>query len=267
MKRILFPTDFSEAAANALAYTVELAKVMDAKICLMHVSALSVDEAAKVHPHSIGDKIEKLKVDAMDILKNLATRYDHNLFEPLRVDYGLFVSQEIIDAARKENFDLIVMGTKGSQNPVERLMGSTTTNTMMNAGCPVLAIPEGATFKPIKRIAYATDFRPKDKHAVEKLMTFSRTIGASTSFVHVDPESTEEGIEDYALKGKQPFSDFSIVNNPSITDGLAAFIDKRDIQVLALFVPRRRLWERLFHTSVSKKLALHAHTPLLVFHE
>lgn len=267
MKRILFPTDFSDTAKNALQYAVGLAEALDARIHLMHVSSLSVDEASKIHPNRIGERIDQLKGNAAQKLKDLAAGFNPDLFEGFRVDYGFFAAQEIIDAARKEQFDLIVMGTKGVRNAIERLLGSTTSNTMMNSHCPVMAIPDGAVYHPVKRIAYATDFHPNDHHGVKKLMPFKKALSASILFVHVDPETSAESIETVAVTAKAPFSDFYIVNNPSVSEGLEAFIQQKDIQILALFVPRRRLWERLFHTSISKKLALHSHTPLLVFHE
>jgi hypothetical protein len=48
------------------------------------------------------------------------------------------------------------MGMKGEHQRLDKWMGSVTTNLMMKAPCPVLAIPEKATYEGIKKITLAT---------------------------------------------------------------------------------------------------------------
>jgi hypothetical protein len=62
------------------------------------------------------------------------------------------------------------------------------------------------------------------------------------------------------------FTDFSVINNYSVMEGLDDYMVKRDIDWLALFIPQRRLLERLFHTSFTKRMTFHTTVPLLVFH-
>ncbi|MEN0004043.1 MAG: universal stress protein [Bacteroidota bacterium] len=267
MNKLLFPTDFSEAAHHALAYTVAFAEAIPVKIKLMHVVSLSVDEAAKIHPQKIEAAIEKRKEAAKERLLAIQATYPNASFEAPRVDYGLFYAQEIADAAQSEGADLIAMGTKGITPMQQRLLGSTVTNTMMIAPCPVLAIPRTADFTLIEKIAYGTDFRLEDEHAVNTLVKFSTPLNANIHFVHIDQNADSTSIEDYHLDNKEPFSDFTVVNAQDISEGLTRFITQKNIQVLALFVPRRRLWERLFHSSVSKEMMKYAKIPLLVFHQ
>ncbi|RMD75356.1 MAG: universal stress protein, partial [Bacteroidetes bacterium] len=65
----------------------------------------------------------------------------------------------------------------------------------------------------------------------------------------------------------QTFDGISIVYQDDVISGLDDYVKTHKIDILALFIPARRLWERLFHSSVSQRMVYHSTTPLLIFHE
>ncbi len=269
MKKILFPTDFSETAASAFQYTAQLAETLGWKVDVMNVYHIPLNDAGRVPPDSIDQMLREKKRTIEERLKEFVNGSPKEQAGKLRADYGIFTYQEIVDAARQGEYSLIAMGTKGERNPIEKIMGSVTTHTMMNAPCPVLAIPEGAEFREIKHIAYATDFEPSDEHAVEQLMELAGQLNAAIHFVHIDTKASAGSMEDFVMVENYPFpfTDFAVVGSRSATQGLDAFVKDRHMDVLALFIPNRRLWEKLFHSSFTKQMAFHARVPLLVFHE
>lgn len=269
MKKILFPTDFSKTANKALEYATAFAGQFEATIDLMSIYSIPLADAGSVPPQHIEKMLEEKKQMVLAKLEGLRTAMDHSIQGEIRADYGIFIYQEVVDAARQGAYDLIMMGTKGEHNRIENLLGSVTSHTMMHAHCPVLAIPEGSSFEPIQRIAYATDFHPTDEHAVEQLFEWSGTLGATVHFVHVEKTKKEISASDEGETGEtpMPFSNFTVVRHSDISAGLDTYIKTAAIDLLALFIPRRRLWERLFHTSFTKKMAFHSRTPILVFHE
>lgn len=269
MKKILFPTDFSETAAYAFQYALQLAELLEARIDLMTVYHLPINDAGRVPPDSIERMLQEKKASALAKIKEFSAGAPADRIGRVRADYGLFIAQEITDAARRESYDLIVMGTKGQHNPLEKILGSVTTQTVMNASCPVFAIPQGASFNGIDHIAYATDFRPTDEHAVERLMELAGELGANVHFVHIDTKAKIGVMEDAIELENYPFNftEFTIINKASVTEGLDQYVREKHIDLLALFIPRRRLWERLFHTSFTKKMTFHTKLPLLVFRE
>ncbi len=269
MKKILFPTDFSDTASSAFSYACELAKQLDARITVMAVYHLPLNDAGRVPPDYIQQMLQEKKQEILKKIEAFSESAPAERLDEPRADYGLFVAQEITDAARKEHFDLIVMGTKGQHNPLEKMLGSVTTQTMMQASCPVLAVPWDGSFQPIRHIAYATDFLPTDEQAVDQLMELAGDLDASVHFVHIDiqekirEEEKEFDLDDYPYD----FTEFSVVQHPSAVEGMENYIKKKEINLLALFIPHRRLWERLFHTSFTKKMTFQTKLPLLVFHE
>lgn len=265
-KKILFPTDFSPAAKNAFTYAIELAKELGMTIDLMSIYHLPVADASSVPPDQIDrmlrDKKQQVANNMGEFIKGPYQEY----ISKTRIDYGVFVSAEITEAAQDNDYGLIVMGMQGEHNRMEKMMGSTTSHVMMHAPCPVLAIPENAVFSGIKNIAYATDFYPNDDMAINQLSDLAEALHASVHFVHVTKQEVEAPSDLQLANAKGTFDGFSIVTNDSVQEGLDEFIQEKDIDVLALFIPRRRLWERLFHTSFSKRMTMNTKIPLLTFH-
>lgn len=269
MKKILFPTDFSKTAKNGFEYALKLAEAMDATVDIMNVYNISFSAAEGMPAEFIQDMLHQKKVNTEEKLTAFAEGADANFSGEKIPVYGVFIPEEVISRSKLGKYDLIVMGTKGEHNSVEKLVGSITTRTMMNASCPVLAIPEDAVYKNIEDIVYATNFTPTDTVAVQQLMQFSSNIGAVMKFVHVETEPSIGAVNDTILLENFPFkfTEFTILNNESVMEGLDNYIEKESVDLLALFIPKRRLWERLFHRSFSKKYAFHTKVPLLVFHE
>ena len=166
MRKILFPTDFSPASDNALEFALKLAEKLNATVDLMNVYHLPVADASSVPP----EYIEKMLEDKKKLVEAKLESFVHGCnalhIGELKAVYGIFIYHEIADLARFGEYDLILMGTKGEHNPMDRLLGTVTTHTMLQAPCPVMAIPREASFRKIQHIAYATDFKITDEHAV-----------------------------------------------------------------------------------------------------
>ena len=269
MKKILFPTDFSKAAKNGFQYAVALAADIGATLDVMNVYTVPFTAIEDAPPDYFERLIEEQHRISEEKLEDFVKGIDAD-FKGERISvFGAFIPEEIIGQVKKNAYDLVVMGTKGERNALEKLVGSITTRTTMNAPCPVLAVPTNAQYKPIKKIAYASDFKPTDAVALQQLMTFTGQVGAKISFVHVDTMPDIGEIKDTISLKNYPFefTDFSIINSASVTEGIDGYIEENNVDMLALFIPKRRLWERLFHNSFSKKYTFHTHVPLLVFHQ
>jgi nucleotide-binding universal stress UspA family protein len=52
-----------------------------------------------------------------------------------------------------------------------------------------------------------------------------------------------------------------------VEDSILDFIKLHRINLLAVAKHKRGFWDSLFHASLTKKLAMHIHIPLLVVHD
>jgi nucleotide-binding universal stress UspA family protein len=171
---------------------------------------------------------------------------------------------------------MIVMGTKGASGLQEVLLGSNTAAVMERATCPVLAVPENSRFTPIKKIAFATDFRENDIEAINYLTSIAMLFGAGLVIVHVaDPvvpqnyEAALLKVFQEEIKTRSRFKDisFEIIKGSNTVKVLNEFIKVNGIDMIAVSTRKKNFFTRFFDKSFTKQLAYHSVIPVMAFHQ
>lgn len=137
--RILCPIDGSAASRDALTYALSLARETDGHVTLLYVvepvpaagefGALDVEEyrkAGEAHAHRV-----------------MAEAVPADVREWCRLDERVATgkpSERILEAAKVERADVIVMGVRGRGAIDLFAFGSTTNEVLRRATCPVLAV-------------------------------------------------------------------------------------------------------------------------------
>ena len=138
---ILHPTDFSDEANQAEREAVRLARRIDAELLLLHVSV----ETPLYGEHAFGMADVKRIYEAQGRWADghLAARAEALTGEgvPTRWQRRTGVVDElIIDTAREQNADYIVMGTHGRSGIARLMLGSIADRVVRTAPCPVLTV-------------------------------------------------------------------------------------------------------------------------------
>jgi nucleotide-binding universal stress UspA family protein len=128
-RRILVPTDLSPASRLAFPRAAELGRVFDAEILAVHVRHTSAATLAGVP----GDALVPTEAYLWDFCR----RDFEGLSVTAQVHSG-GVWDRIVETARVERADLIVMGTRGHDSLMDRMIGSNTERVVRHAPCPVL---------------------------------------------------------------------------------------------------------------------------------
>jgi nucleotide-binding universal stress UspA family protein len=142
-KKILFCTDFSENSYWAFTYALNLAKNYNSKLFILHVTPVpTCPEQLTIYLPP--EKLRGLMIAQKNELeKELNTHYLRNLSE-IKNHKVLFKEgepfMEIIQMAKKESVNLIVMGTHGRTGLDHVLFGSTAEKVVRKSPCPVLTI-------------------------------------------------------------------------------------------------------------------------------
>jgi nucleotide-binding universal stress UspA family protein len=141
IKSILFPTDFSEGSALALKYAVDIANKYGAKIFVVHViydvakasgwyvPHISMDQLYKDIEEGAKKELDRFGVEELERMKNVEKH----------VLKGI-PHEEIINFAKNNKVDMIVMGTHGRKGIDRILFGSTAAQVVRFAPCPVLTV-------------------------------------------------------------------------------------------------------------------------------
>lgn len=147
MKHILAPTDFSEPSGKALKYACAFAEQYRATVHLLHVSSIPSLPVSEFGISELGMYTEPA-VDLEPQLREQAQRQMTALIEE-RAGDSLTVQNEvvfgvpfleIIQYAKANEIDMIVMGTHGRGAIAHMLLGSTAEKVVRKAPCPVLTV-------------------------------------------------------------------------------------------------------------------------------
>ena len=141
IKKILIPTDGSDTSKEAMAYAAALAKSFQASVTLLIVADDQyLDWLGPAHfTIEMMKQIEENSVEqARRVLDEL--EIDASLKDVKKVVRRGVPFQEIVDCAKNEQMDMIVMGTHGRKGVSHMMMGSVAEKVVRLARCPVLTV-------------------------------------------------------------------------------------------------------------------------------
>lgn len=139
IKNILCPVDHSDCSKEALKYAVSFAMKDNSKLYLLHVIDIRVfDESINAMTPQIPDDetLKQLKTKLLDCIPE-EMRGDMDV-EALVIQGIPFV--EIISTAKKNDIDMIVLGSHGRTGIAHMMMGSVSEKVVRKAPCPVLTV-------------------------------------------------------------------------------------------------------------------------------
>jgi len=137
IRRILCPTDFSEASKKALKVASELKDVFSAELDVIYVLPNYIIKK-KIKKLKDRDKIiQELFEDTRENFKKILS--DYNIGKAGIIDEGE-PNKRIVSFAKEKDIDLIIMGARGLGFIKGMLIGSVTDAVLKSSPCPVLVI-------------------------------------------------------------------------------------------------------------------------------
>lgn len=224
MKKLLVPTDFSAEAASALKVAAYIAKKTGAEIILFNVieMALPVD----YYRAPVGDLAtlpiptdNTVQMKALKEMKQKLKAIEHQLSEQeikcksevdVDVDNVFKDISEVI--AKREDVDLIIMGSKGASGLSEVLIGSNTERVVRYAKTPVLTVKSMEDNFKISQIVYSTDFEETSPVIVKKAKEIAALFRAHLCLLYVNTPNYFISNQDINLKFEKLVKEYNITN-------------------------------------------------------
>lgn len=272
MAHVLIPTDLSDNALNAAVYAVNLFGTEGNTFSVLHTFV-----APTPGEGSIGDELqaELAKISEEGLAQFIAELNealpDHVAEFRSIIEYGSLTAVLSLAEQSTGAPDVVVMGTQGTTGADRILLGSNTAAAIQRLRTPVLAIPEKALYHPPKRIVLADDGGRVDKTTLKLLLDIARWSHAEVKIVHVVPEGNnpEEDLSGSGydvLLGAIPHS-FHSVSGDNVMVALNDLADQSDADLVVVIHRHRGAFEQLFHHSVTTRMAMHTHIPMLVLQQ
>ncbi|MGO1243789.1 MAG: universal stress protein [Sphingobacterium sp.] len=279
MRKILFPTDFSDAANNAFLYALNLAKELEAELYVLNTymqPVLSsshagqpemVPEIYQTHELHQFENFKKYSI----ILNRLA---DDNGLNGVPIRYlfeeGTVVSN-VLTVINKENIQLIVLGTNRASGIMNKIFGSNTLGVIRGVKIPVLSVPLEAKYRGIEEILFTTLFRDEDEAALKQIVIMAEKFRVRVKCIHVHKQSNLDTIglaEKWTKLYPQSNLEFVFLEmDQSVEFTLNKYIEENRVDLLCVVKRNRNFLERIFSTSMSNKLRTHTNTATLVLQE
>ena len=142
IKKILVPTDFSDASKESLRYACTLAGALHASLHIIHVNHNPYVSGGLFEFYSLPpDFFQEMERATARDLEALLTAEEKTQYGAVLVRRTGAAAHEILDYLREQgDIDLVVMATHGRGAAARLMMGSVADKIVRAAPCPVLTI-------------------------------------------------------------------------------------------------------------------------------
>jgi nucleotide-binding universal stress UspA family protein len=271
---ILIPTDFSDASNRAVSFGITIAEKLFIRIFLLNSYKIPL-VATEVPYDMIFKELELAKAESEDKMNILMDEIKIKNQDLHCVGIISPVSaQEAIEAEIKnKNIDLIVIGSKGKNALKIFLFGSVCVKLIEEAKCPVIVVPEKSTTNEIHKIIYATNLLDTDIKALQDLVAFAIIFDAEIIISHLAlPEEKDSKKwfkifkEDVRKAIAYKKIKYILKHESDFIEGMETLCSEEEADLIAMLTIERAPFEKLYNSSLTKKMSYHTEIPLMVFH-
>ncbi len=271
MRKILVPTDFSACANNALEYAIFLAKKMDAEIVLLSAYHIPSSGAATIVVNIQEDLRKETQEELDALIAKKSKKYSWLKLTSI-VDFNI-PSNSIVRMVNNIEFDMVVLGTTGATGMKDIFLGSTTSAIIDKVKIPILAVPLNSNYSKIDTLLMACSLDSvKSVDSMNFFKLFATKFNFKVKFLNVYNEDDTD-LSDRLYKKNEGLKiifdsfdyDIDLIKSDDVEKAILDAVDEQHL--LSVVTRERTFFDKLFHSSMSKKLAKHSTSPILILHE
>lgn len=259
MKHILVPIGSTENSVNTLQYAINFAEAMNAKVFVMRAYKVLTKAGAFVNAD-----------DTMQRETNLYLRAMINSVDRKNVAIKMItakgdVLESITTINRELGIDLIIMGPKSNSIKEEVFLGNTTGSVLKQTDIPMLIVPDGYIFSPVKSVL--TAFKSgivNNENVLDPLYNILKTFNTNSNLLLVKtPNYTED---DLVLDSKlgDIKNELTVTENATTFQGVLEHFQSHNPDLLCVFRRKRGFFQKLWEKNTILKKEFHCSIPLLV---
>ena len=155
---------------------------------------------------------------------------------------------------------------------MDKIIGSVAAGVAGKASCPVLVLPPQTETRTIRKIVYAIELERPEENALGFAFNLAEHFKAELDLVkvrapfEVDVFNDEEFMQDItAVLGTKKYT-LQVIDADSVVGGLQMYADEQHADLIVMATRKRDWLSGIINPSVSKKMVLATHIPVLVCH-
>jgi nucleotide-binding universal stress UspA family protein len=261
--KLLIPTDYSHNSLKAFSFVYKLYK--DSITDYIFLNVQNARHAGSMLSLDLNHELTQKSNAQMDeLIKKM--RADHpKIHVSGIVSAGTFIDS-VVEKISEYAIDYVAIGTRGTNSTSHKLIGSNAVELIGYCTKPLFVVPNDTEFDNTNNVLLAADFEQEPKpETYDALLNLCYKNKCHLDVLHVAKPSTEhfserdipfntEGL-DYTLTER---------NDADVEYAIMDFIQKNDIDLITTVRSKGGFIHDLFHSSLTKKLSMHANTPMLV---
>jgi nucleotide-binding universal stress UspA family protein len=260
MLNVIVPLDFSQTSFNAAHYAAQMYKGRtDVTIILYHF--YNDDEDTAVAKNYLNSQKQELS--------GLLTHID------IELESGDNFIDRLAAFAHIKSAFMIVMGLTGKTPREQRFSGSNTLKLSEKEVCPVLIVPEDATYTGINNALITSELKSVEDTptllCIKKVLQYFKPALHilninSNHYISVTDDVREERNKMEGLLAEfNP--EFYFMRLYDFHESVEVFTRDKNIDLIIIAPRYHNFFERLFKTQHTKKLIYHSKVPVLAVHE
>jgi nucleotide-binding universal stress UspA family protein len=264
--KILVPIDYSINSNQALDCAIDICK--KSKSSLHLISAYYVPRATSSFV-SMRDEVVQARTEEMQefITKNkeklsVFNDLEHKLIEGDAED-------AIISYAKREEIDLIIMGTKGGSSIQSVLLGSVTKGVLENSPIPVMAVPEKCTkMSDSAKVLLALDGKKfNNEFFVNHLNDFTSSMDLKLDVYHaIEGENEPEDFSNASTLLKN-YNKAIQEKSDDAVQSIKKYAEDNDYRMVIMLKRKHSFIEKLFFKGHTSSELFKTNIPLLIYSE
>ncbi|HEY6142527.1 MAG TPA: universal stress protein [Flavobacterium sp.] len=276
MKKILFPTDFSEVANNAFVHALDFAKKVQGELVLLHTFELPIYDN-QFFPENYNVIFDSLQLSEFDMFKEEISKLriiaEERKLDNIKMTHRLMDGNLIYNikrAIKEEEIKFVVMGTAGASGWEAFFLGTNTGSVINTVEVPVLCVPSEAEFKKAETIGFTTRYRDKDKIALKEVLKIAKKMHAKIKCLYVktsNSDVSEATIKEWEAEFKDEPIQFTVIPSDEVKETILDFVLFKEIDILAMLTYKRNFFMELLKQRLTQKITNNSDIPILVMHE
>jgi nucleotide-binding universal stress UspA family protein len=292
--KILIPLDRSDLAEQAVEPALALGQPHETSFILLHVPSpvlIPAPDLSKSMPYAYHGQ-DLPHMEGQEYLNRIKYSHRDNDFLFVNRMYEGDPASAIVDCAKAENVDLIVMTTHGRSGLSRWVYGSVTEKVLSNAPCPVLALHQP---RPMKHVLITLDGSQLAESALVPGLEIAKQLDATVTLMKVagEPEpvdilateqlnqyeaglgthmATRNAAEEslaYLQMFERTYQDMGVMMTTAVSEGNAAdnilkFADDADVDLIVMATHGHTGLRRWVYGSVTEKVLRRTTANILV---
>ncbi|MCR8669489.1 universal stress protein [Aestuariibaculum sp. M13] len=272
MKKILVPTDFSTEAENALKVAAQLAKKHKCELHLLHILEIPLHQVDPISGFSeLPEAMFFMKLAHKQFTELREKSYLEGLNIQEHVEFHE-IFKGIFHVCKKQNIDLVIMGSSGANGLKEIFIGSNTEKVVRTSEVPVLVIKNEHNNFNVENMVYASDFETDSQSAFESAVGFAKLFKSKLHLIMVNTPNFFITTDEAKAKIENFTKDFNlkdyttvIYNDASVESGILNYAKSISADLISISTHGRKGLSHFFNGSISEDLVNHANQPIMTF--